>query len=155
MKRPTLIWLAIFGTSFLLLGAFWFQYILGLQACELCLWQRWPHVTAILIGILALIMPAWAFSGIFISYLGAIAMTTSAAIAFYHTGVERHWWLSRCSGSIATEGLSAENLLAQIFDAPVVLCDAVAWQMVGLSMASWNGIASVLLAVLWLNSKKK
>jgi disulfide bond formation protein DsbB len=54
LTRPTLILLATLGSVALLGGAFAFQYIGGLAPCQLCLWQRWPHAAAILIGIVAL-----------------------------------------------------------------------------------------------------
>jgi disulfide bond formation protein DsbB len=88
-------------------------------------------------------------------YFGALPSATSAAVAFYHTGVERHLWLSSCGGQIAADNLSADDLFAQLNTAPTVLCDAVAWQMAGLSMASWNGIASLVLVAIWLSSAKK
>ena len=84
------------------------------------------------------------------------AVLTSAAIGAYHTGVERHWWPgpSTCtSGSIAN--ISAKDLLAQIQAAPVIKCDQVAWQMMGLSMASWNMLFSLALMALWLMAVQK
>ena len=155
MRRTNLIKLILLGSSFLLLAAFGFQYLLGMQPCVLCIWQRWPHGVAIVIALSALRLPAWAFPWLIMPYLGAMASATSAGIAIYHTGVERHWWLSSCASRASTAGLSAEDLLAQITSAPTVLCDVVAWEFVTLSMASWNGIASVLLTLIWLASAKK
>ena len=83
-------------------------------------------------------------------WAGGLAALTSAVIGGYHSGVELHWWEgpSTCtSGSI--QGMSAQDLLAQIQAAPVVQCDQVAWEMWGLSMASWNMLASLALVVLW------
>jgi disulfide bond formation protein DsbB len=84
-------------------------------------------------------------------YAGALAALTTAAYGAYHTGVERHWWLgpSTCTAGNISK-LSAADLLAQIQAAPVVQCDQVAWAMWGLSMASWNMLASLALAGLWL-----
>ena len=56
MTRKTLIALAAGGSALLLLGAFFFQY-LGYAPCKMCLWQRWPHAAAIIIGILAFFVP--------------------------------------------------------------------------------------------------
>ena len=47
------IMLACLGSLSLLLGAFAFQFIGGLAPCPMCLWQRWPHVIAVVIGLLA------------------------------------------------------------------------------------------------------
>jgi disulfide bond formation protein DsbB len=146
-RRTRLILFAMAGSLAALLGAFAFQYIGGLAPCHLCLLQRWPHAAAIGIGLLALAIP-----GRLLPMAGAAAALTTAAIGMYHTGVERLWWAgpSTCSaGSIA--GLDVNVLLdPTIVVAPVVRCDEVAWQMLGLSMASWNVLLSVAMAVVWM-----
>jgi len=145
-RRTRLMLLAAAGSAGLLAAAFAFQYIGGYAPCTMCLWQRWPHAAAMIVGVLALVAPARVWP-----LVGALAATIAAALALYHTGVERAWWEgpSTCtSGSIA--GVAPADLLSQILAAPVVRCDEVAWQMLGLSMASWNGLASVFLAGLWL-----
>ncbi|MCF6231729.1 MAG: disulfide bond formation protein B [Rhodobacteraceae bacterium] len=145
-KRNSLIFLAAGGSVALLLGAFGFQYIGEMPPCKLCIWQRWPHVAAAVIGVVAI----WAGTRI-LPLLGAAAAATTAGIGMYHTGVERDWWegLSSCSsGPIG--GLSGEDLMAQIMAAPLVRCDEVPWEMFTLSMASWNAIASLGLMMIWL-----
>ena len=146
-QRTRLIILALAGSLALLAGAFAFQYIGGLAPCHLCLLQRWPHAAAVAIGLLALAVP-----GRLLPLAGAAAALTTAAIGLYHTGVERLWWAgpTSCSaGSIA--GLDVKDLLdPTIVVAPVVRCDEVAWQMLGLSMASWNVVVSLGLMQIWL-----
>lgn len=139
----TLAVLAAGGSLALLLAAWGFQYLGGLAPCAMCVWQRWPHALAVAAGGLALVTPLAAWLGLG----GALA---TAGIGGYHTGVERGWWEgpSTCSsGEIG--GLSPDELLAQIMEAPLVRCDEVAWQMLGLSMASWNMVLSLGLAGLW------
>ena len=155
MTRPVLILLATLGSAALLAGAFGFQYTGGLAPCHLCLQQRYPHAAAVVIGILALLMPRGMANRI-LPWLGALAALTTAVLGGYHSGVERHWWLgpSTCtSGSIAN--ISAKDLLAQIQAAPVVHCDQVAWEMFTLSMATWNMLASLVLVVVWLWAARK
>ena len=85
--------------------------------------------------------------------LGAVAMAIGAGLGLYHTGIERGWWKGpdTCtSGDIS--GLSADALLNQIMEAPLVRCDETAWEFLSLSMASWNGIISLGLAGMWLAS---
>lgn len=128
----------------MLLAAFAFQYIGGLAPCPMCLWQRWPHALAMVAGPLALVLPG-------AMLIGAVAMVVNAGLSLYHTGVERKWWEGpdTCSaGDIS--GLTPEQLMAQIMEAPLVRCDEVAWEFLGLSMASWNGLACLGLAALWL-----
>ncbi|GHF59187.1 disulfide bond formation protein B [Seohaeicola zhoushanensis] len=146
MTRLRLILLAAGGSAALLLGAFTFQYF-GYPPCKLCLWQRWPHAVAILLGLLAVAFPGIAP----IALLGAIAALTTGGIGVYHTGVERGWWEgpNTCtSGSIG--GLSSSELLDKIMNAPLIRCDDVAWQLMGLSMASWNALISFGLAAIWV-----
>lgn len=143
--------LAAAGSAAMMLGALAFQHIGGMAPCELCIWQRYPHVIAIGIGALAAIA---AFPGqvlAVLAFLGAIAASATAAIGVYHTGVERAWWdgPAACS-STDISGQSAQDLFAQIMAAPLVRCDEVPWEMFGLSMASWNAVASIGLAGLWL-----
>jgi disulfide bond formation protein DsbB len=146
-QRTAWIILAMAGSLAMLAGAFAFQYIGGLAPCHLCLLQRWPHAAAVAIGLLALAIP-----GRLLPVAGAAAALTTAAIGMYHTGVERLWWAgpSTCSaGSIA--GLDINDLLdPTIVIAPVVRCDEVAWEMFRLSMASWNVLLSVALALVWI-----
>lgn len=144
-RRLTLI--ATLGSAALLAGAFAFQHIGGMAPCQLCLWQRWPHAAAIVIGAIAL---ATGLRGL--AWLGALAALTTAGIGLYHVGVEQFWWegLASCTaGSIA--GISAADLLNPAVDvAAPVRCDEIAWQMFGISMAGWNAILSLGLAGIWI-----
>lgn len=141
--------LALAGSAGLLLGALAFQYIGGMAPCALCIWQRWPHVVALVAGLGLVLSGPWAL-------LGALGAALSGAIGVYHTGVERRWWEgpASCTSGGDLSGLSAQQLLDQILAAPVVRCDDVAWEMLGLSMASWNAILSFGLAALWLLSMR-
>ena len=149
MTRKALILLAAGGSAALLLGAFGFQY-LGYAPCKMCLWQRWPHGAAIVIGALALLMP---FA--ILPLLGALAAATTGAIGVYHAGVEQKWWQgpTTCtSGDIG--GLSTQDLFYQIMAAPLVRCDDIAWAFLGLSMASWNAIISFALVAIWITAAR-
>jgi disulfide bond formation protein DsbB len=150
MTRVQLIILAALGSAALLAGAFAFQAF-GYAPCHLCLLQRWPHAAAVLLGGLALAL-GWRL----LPWLGAAAALTTAALGLYHTGVERQWWQgpTTCtSGSI--EGVDPTDLLNQILAAPIVRCDEVAWQMLGLSMASWNMLASLVLVGIWIAAARR
>lgn len=151
MTRQKLVLMAALGSALMLAGAFGFQYIGGMAPCKLCLWQRWPHGAAVLIGLLAMALPLRVWS-----YLGALAALATAGIGFYHAGVELTWWegpTSCTSGSIA--GLSVDDLMKQIMSAPVVRCDEIPWSLAGISMAGWNGIISLGLAMVWLLSTRQ
>lgn len=147
MTRTRLVLLAAAGSAAMLLAALAFQYLAGMAPCALCIWQRWPHLVAVLAAPLALALPGPA-----LVLAGAAGAATSGGIGIYHTGVERGWWAgpASCSGGADISQMSPEELLQQILAAPVVRCDEVPWEMLGLSMASWNAVASFALAGVWL-----
>jgi disulfide bond formation protein DsbB len=133
------------GSAVLLLAALGFQYIGGLAPCPLCIWQRWPHGFAIALGLLLL---AWPARGL--ALLGALAALTTSGIGVYHAGIEAGWWPGPATCTAPTPGdLSAGELLDRILETPVVLCDQVAWSLMGISMAGWNAILSLVLVWLW------
>lgn len=138
--------IATLGSAALLAGAFAFQHLGGLAPCTLCLWQRWPHAAAIVIGVVAL-----ATGGRGLLWLGALAALATAGIGGFHVGVEQGWWqgLASCTaGSI--EGISTADLLNPAVDvAAPVRCDEVPWSLAGLSMAGWNMVLSLVLAAVW------
>ena len=113
--------------------------------CKMCYWQRYPHVGAIIIAGIILITGIGVFA-----VLGLLSALITAGIGGFHAGVEREWWEGPQScTSTSIDNLSTEELLAQIMSAPMVRCDEIPWQMFGLSMAGWNMVVSICLAVLW------
>ncbi len=137
--------MATLGSLFMIAGALAFQYIGGLPPCKMCYWQRYPHIIAIAIGALAL-----ALSNRALMVAGALAALTTSAIGFYHAGVEQGFWEgpTTCT-SQPIGGLTTDELFDQIMSAPVVRCDEIPWEMLGLSMAAWNGVLSFGLFILW------
>ena len=85
MSRTTLVLVAAGGSFALLAGAFLFQ-ALGDPPCPMCWWQRYPHMAAVVIGALALLI-----QGPILPWLGALAALTTAGLGVLHTGVERDW----------------------------------------------------------------
>jgi disulfide bond formation protein DsbB len=129
------------------------QYIGGLLPCQLCIWQRWGYAGAILLAIIALLLPA-RLRG-YGAVLASLGLLATAAIALFHTGVEYHWWqgLASCSGNLDTSQ-SLSGLEQQLLNTPVIPCDRPAWTMFGISMAGYDflyasalGLASLIAAV--------
>ncbi len=150
LQRNTLVLLAAGGSAALLAGAFIFQ-ALGYAPCQLCLWQRYPHAAAVAIGAVALWRP-----GALLPWLGAGAALTTAGLGIYHSGIERKWWegfTSCTSGGVA--GLSPDELMQQILEAPLVRCDEIAWQMLGITMPNLNAAFSLGLVVLWVMAARR
>jgi len=143
-----LIWFAFLGSLTLLIGAYAFEFLGNLKPCKMCLWQRWPHIAAILIGILIFYTKS-----ILLMRIASMIILIGAIIAFYHMGVEYHWWKgpTTCSSGSITN-LSSTELMNKILKAPIIRCDEVQWHFVGLSMAAWNGILSLVLSYCWLKA---
>lgn len=143
--------LALLGPSALLGGALAFQHLGGLAPCEMCFWQRWPHLAAIVLGLLALVLRGQRRP---LVILAGIAILVAAALGLFHAGVEQDWWEgpSACTAALA----AGSDMLTNVLAAPVVRCDAVAWQMWGLSLAAWNAILSTIIGgtLLWLTIRK-
>ena len=146
-NRNRLVLIAAAGSVALLLGAWGFQYLGGLAPCKMCIWQRYPHAAAALIGAVAIAVPRVTV----LPLLGALAAATTAGIGVYHAGVEQKWWEgpSSCTSS-DIGGLSTTELMDQIMNAPLVRCDDIPWEMLGLSMAGWNAVLSAGLVLVWL-----
>ncbi|HEY1615891.1 MAG TPA: disulfide bond formation protein B [Rhizomicrobium sp.] len=127
----------------LLLGALGFQYLARLPPCEMCLWQRWPHIAAAVVGLggplliqTRLLERSAAAS---LAALAALLLAISGAIGAYHAGVEWHWWPgpSTCTGPAFHYTGGPLDL-----NQPTVLCDIAAWRLFGLSLAGYNALIS-------------
>jgi disulfide bond formation protein DsbB len=135
-----------------ILGAWFFQYVLGLQPCPLCLEQRTPYFIAIPLAVIIAVAalrgaPRAVLAGGLVAV--ALAMLWGVGLGIYHSGVEWHWWPGPqdCSGPITNFG-SARDLLKQIQSTSVVRCDEAAWRFLGLSLAGYNVlIALAMVAV--------
>jgi disulfide bond formation protein DsbB len=127
-------------------GAMLSQYWGGLAPCELCLLQRWPWGVAIVISLIATMVggrPARPWVALALAAVFAVG----SAIAFYHVGVERHWFAGpgACTGA-ATAADTVEALKARILGQMAVRCDEPAWSLWGISLAGWNLLASLVMA---------
>ena len=127
----------------LLLGAVGSQYIGGLHPCEMCWWQRYAHMVAIALALVAFsAAPASSRAKTF-TLLAALAIAVSGAIGVYHAGVEAKIFEGFTQCTALAKGGSTAELLKQITHAPLVRCDEVQWRFLGISMAGWNAILSL------------
>ena len=97
LRRPANIALAMGALALaLILGALGFQYLDGLPPCEMCMWQRYPHIAAASIGLGGgLVVRSGAIDsrlGTPLAVLATLLVALSGAIGVYHAGVEWHWW---------------------------------------------------------------
>ena len=135
-----------------LASAYTAEYALGLEPCVLCLYQRIPYAVAGVLGLGALVLPSGPSGSRARSraVLGAgFVFLLGAGIAFYHVGVEQHWWVSAaaCGGGPGGEGpKTVAELQKMLSQKPAKACDEVDWTLFGLSMATYNVAVSLALA---------
>jgi len=152
--RPILsgaIAVAVVGTV-TILGAWFFQYGLGLNPCPLCLEQRYAYYFAVpLAALVVLGEQAGASRKVLIAAMVAIVagMLWNAGLGIYHAGVEWKWWPGpqECSGVWGDLG-SASSLAERLKSMRVVRCDEAAWRFLGLSLAGYNAVISAMLAAI-------
>ena len=136
--RRLAYWLALVVPAALLGGALIAEFGFGLPPCEMCWWQRYPHIAALLLA-----GAGWAARSDLLVRLAAAAIALSGLIGGFHAGVEYGWWegLTRCAS-----GAIAGDPLASIMNAPVVRCDVAPWSLAGVSLAGWNFVISLAAA---------
>jgi disulfide bond formation protein DsbB len=137
-----------------LLAAFFFQYVIGLQPCVLCIWQRWPYAVVIVLAILTVAAQAPKLRAALLALCG-VALLFGGGVAVFHVGVEQHWWTGTPGCGVTATANSIDALRAQIMAAPVVRCDQVAWSLFGISMAGYNILISLALAAVAFASARR
>ena len=145
--------LVLAGAAALLGGALAFQFLGGLAPCEMCYWQRWPHLAAIVLG-----LAAWALGlNRALIALAAVAVLASGAIGLFHAGVEQMWWRGPSACTAPPLAGSSSEVLGAVLAAPLVRCDAIPWSLFGISMAGYNALFSTLIGggALWLLTRKR
>ncbi len=120
------------------------QYGQGYEPCELCLRERLPWYAIIGLGLIGVVFPSrW------IVALIGLLLLVSAGLGGHHSGVEQHWWAgpTACTGGGTSGANSVDELRAMMMHQKVVQCDAIAWKFMGLSMASYNFLVSLIAGV--------
>jgi len=131
----------------LIFGALGFQYLARLPPCEMCMWQRYPHFAAAIVGLggafLARVGLMDRKFGVPLVVVTALLIATSGLLGVYHAGVEWHWW----PGPTSCTGAAFQFQGTLDLTAPIVRCDAAAWRLFGLSLAGYNALISLLIAL--------
>jgi disulfide bond formation protein DsbB len=135
-----------------LAGAWFFQLVLDIRPCPLCLEQRYAYYLAVVLGVPLSLAAAKDAPRLFLLAglaLLAVATLGNAALGAYHAGVEWKFWPgpTECSGPIGNLG-SAGDLLARLDTVKVIRCDEVQWRFLGLSLAGYNVLISLSMAAL-------
>jgi disulfide bond formation protein DsbB len=128
------------------------QFVIGLEPCPLCLYQRAPYVAAAVVcaaPLLGAVPERTALA------LAAMLFAAGAGIAGYHVGVEQAWWASAvCDGGVAAVETGAD-LMAALQQPGEKPCDEVDAALFGVSMATYNLAASLALAAFALAARAR
>lgn len=138
----------LFGFLFIILisllsvlAAFMSEIFLGLEPCILCIYQRWPFAITAALGICGLLLRKKPKVSAILFSISALTYLVNAAIAFYHSGVEKKWWVSEVEGcAVPMPSDETQNWIENIMSAPSKSCDEIAWAdpLLGLTMANLN-----------------
>ena len=146
MNNNKLILNSILVFSFLSLAiAYFIQYKLGHKPCNLCLIERIPYISALILISLIFILNKFqkVFSGILM-----LLFIFGAVVSFYHMGIEQGFFNESlvCDLSKSSESLSSKELLKQLESKSAVSCKDVTFRFFGLSLATINTVISIILS---------
>lgn len=136
-------------TFFVLMSSFYFQYILGLQPCPLCLMQRFCVMVLFMLGLM----------GVCLSTRKRARMITCLQVVFAVAGfyfAMRQVWLQSLSAGHVSTCMPGFDMLFRYFSWHDILhalffgagdCSEVSWQWLGLSMPAWVALYFIIMGV--------
>lgn len=143
--------IALIGLASLALiaGAWFFELVLHLRPCKLCLEQRSPHYAAIGLAAIALVFARSPRLQLAALIVLALLMAWSTGLGVYHSGVEWGFFAgpNDCGGAAAPAAAGIQDFMKQLQTTRVVSCTEAAWRFLGLSLAGWNALASAGLLI--------
>jgi disulfide bond formation protein DsbB len=134
-------------------GAWFFELVIKLNPCPMCLEQRWPYYIGIPLA-LVVALAAWRRApGLLVAgglLVLAALMLWGVYMGAFHAGVEWKWWPGpqTCSGGGSFGG--SGGLLDRLKEINITRCDEAAWRFLGISLAGYNALISVALAAVAL-----
>jgi len=150
LKNKTTLSLILIFSIFSLIAAYFIQYILGHKPCNLCLIERLPYISSIILALLSLILKK--FEKI-IFILLALIFISATIISFYHFGIEQGFFQESlvCNSDNEISNLNKEDLLKEL-QKKAINCKDVDFRLFGLSLATINTIISFILSVITFKS---
>ena len=121
------------------------QYVLNMQACKMCIYQRIPYFIAIIIGLIALLIKKYKYALLLLS----LVFFANAIFAFYHMGVEYGWFknIFGCQAAILSDNI--EKLRQNILNSQAFDCSKPQFSFI-LTLAGWNFIICFIVGILCL-----
>lgn len=135
--------LIAFMSTFALAAAILSEAFLGLEPCILCIYQRYPFVLGLALGLLGLTIRSKTKTAQVLLAASGIGFLINSSIALYQTGVQLYWWTSKiegCAVPIFLESDNPQSILENLMSAPMSPCDEIQWidPILGLTMANYN-----------------
>ena len=148
IKNKTILNLILLFSIFALIAAYFIQYVLKHQPCNLCLIERIPYIFSIIVISICLFTKKFEkFSLIILSLI----FFSATLISFYHFGIEQDFFNESlvCDLEKSSEAVSAKDLLKEL-SAPRISCKDVTFRVFGFSLATFNTVISFLISVITL-----
>ncbi|MDA9090315.1 disulfide bond formation protein B [Pelagibacteraceae bacterium] len=150
-NKFTLNIILIFSIS-ALISAYFIQYILGHEPCNLCLIERVPYFAAVILITLIFIFNKYEK---FFSLIVGLFFIFGSIVSFYHFGIEQGFFSESlvCDLDNNDTTISKQDLLKQL-EKETVSCKDVTFNVFGFSLATFNTILSFVLSVIMINNFK-
>ena len=134
---------------FALITAYFIQYILGHQPCNLCLYERIPYILTILIISISFVFEK--YEKIYLFLLGSIFISATL-LSLYHVGIEQGFFKESllCDVGSESSSLTTEELLKEL-KKKTISCKNVTFRLLGVSLATINTIISLILSTIIVN----
>ena len=146
IKNKTTLNLILLFSILVLISAYFIQYVLGHQPCNLCLLERIPYILAIIT-----ICISFKFKKYEKIYLGLLSLIfiTLTLLSFYHFGIEQGFIKESvvCDLGSESNNLTAEDILKELKEKKIS-CKDVTFKILGFSLATINTIISLILSVI-------
>ena len=146
IKNKIILNLIMLFSIFAITSAYFIQYVLGHQPCNLCLLERVPYIFSIMIILVCLFFKK--FEKIVLIILSLIFFTATL-LSFYHFGIEQGFIKESlvCDLNDPNNELTKEALLNELKKMPVS-CKNVTFRIFGLSLATFNIFITMILGVI-------
>ena len=144
-NKSLLLNLILFVSFVALISAFFIEYVLGHQPCNLCILERIPYVVAIVIILLNYKFSQ--FEKLFLVLL-IIVFLTATILSVYHFGIEQGFIEESlvCDLKNGSGVTSKEEILKQLQEQKVS-CKDVTFKIFGLSLTTYNIVISILITI--------
>ena len=148
IKNKLLLNGVLIFSVFVLITAYFIEFILGHKPCNLCSIERIPYFASIILIALIFILNKYEKT---ISLIVALLFAFGSIVSFYHFGIEQGFFDESLVCNIVgnSEDLSSENLLKELKQ-NTVSCKDVTFTLFGLSLATFNTIISLIISAIML-----